>query len=403
MKTYKIRKDIWPKAEKKLKALAKRADKLGCPGAISWAIIDQIDESVYIDGIESYISYNVVTVSGLLPRIEGWHIVALLEVVDGDVFVNHFYHEHSSVSEEEVVKYAMSINENVHYTQKLHCDHCGKHAFRYKAALLWNGEQFKQVGLNCIKDFTGHASPESIITLAENASSVQMLMMDLEEEGSDYSTYPRDATLYSVRTMLEYASLAVRLYGYANRRIAEERKEPTTAERVMNMVFSKYSKEKPLDSDRQYVDELLEWAREYFQLDKDQKNLSAWAWNVGAILKKGGVQLKHLPLLFSIIAMYERTKKQDVLDNKESQWVGIIGRREDFILTKIKTIEAYSRYGTYYVHIFHDPNKNIIVWKSPTNPYLDGETYKVSAKVKEHSYHGDVKQTVIYYIKAKED
>ena len=86
----------------------------------------------------------------------------------------------------------------------------------------------------------------------------------------------------------------------------------------------------------------------------------------------------------------EQAKKKAII----SEFVGTIGKRQDFTLTVKKALAFESQYGTIYFYIMEDSKENTFVWK--TTKGLEADTkYILKGKIKEHEIYRDRKQTII--------
>ena len=85
--------------------------------------------------------------------------------------------------------------------------------------------------------------------------------------------------------------------------------------------------------------------------------------------------------------------------NKEesrSEWIGLEKEKISNLLVTFKKKTSFqSRYGWSNIYTFEN-GENILVWFSSTNPDIEeGETYKLTATVKEHKEYKGIKQTVV--------
>ena len=78
-----------------------------------------------------------------------------------------------------------------------------------------------------------------------------------------------------------------------------------------------------------------------------------------------------------------------------SQYVGTVGERREFTLTIKGRPEFEGNFGTVYIHICHDPNDNVVIYKGGKTLGERGETVRVKATVKAQSEREGVKQTII--------
>lgn len=94
----------------------------------------------------------------------------------------------------------------------------------------------------------------------------------------------------------------------------------------------------------------------------------------------------------------ERAKTREAArqaDADKSGWIGTVGERCDFTMTIRIVVEMEGQYGFSYLHVMHDADGNVVVYKG-TNCLGDkGDTVTVKATVKEHDARDGVRQTKI--------
>lgn len=91
----------------------------------------------------------------------------------------------------------------------------------------------------------------------------------------------------------------------------------------------------------------------------------------------------------------EWADKKALLDATR-QHIGTIGEKITLTLTCVHVIALDSAYGTVYINICEDSEKNIIIYKGNAIGFpCKGETATIKATIKEHGVRDGVKQTVI--------
>ena len=87
---------------------------------------------------------------------------------------------------------------------------------------------------------------------------------------------------------------------------------------------------------------------------------------------------------------------QKALLDAKREHVGTIGEKITITLTCVHIITLESAYGTTFINICEDENKNTIIYKGNAIGFPNkGETATVKATIKEHGVRNGVKQTVI--------
>lgn len=94
----------------------------------------------------------------------------------------------------------------------------------------------------------------------------------------------------------------------------------------------------------------------------------------------------------------ERTKAREdarQADADKSGWIGTVGDRRVFTLTIRIVVEMEGQYGYSYLHVMHDADGNVVVYKGSNQLGKKGDTVTVKATIKEHDTRDGVKQTKI--------
>jgi hypothetical protein len=96
-----------------------------------------------------------------------------------------------------------------------------------------------------------------------------------------------------------------------------------------------------------------------------------------------------------IVRKAEWKSKQAVLDATR-QHIGVIGEKVTFALTCVHVVEINGLYGTNFINICEDADKNIVIYKGYAFGFPNkGETATIKATIKDHGVRNGVKQTVI--------
>ncbi len=82
-------------------------------------------------------------------------------------------------------------------------------------------------------------------------------------------------------------------------------------------------------------------------------------------------------------------------DADKSGWLGTVGERRVFDLTIRLVVEMEGMYGFSYLHVMHDADGNVVVYKGTNLLGEKGNAISVKATVKDHDTRDGVKQTKI--------
>jgi hypothetical protein len=91
----------------------------------------------------------------------------------------------------------------------------------------------------------------------------------------------------------------------------------------------------------------------------------------------------------------EWASKQALIDATR-QHIGTVGEKVTIIITCVHVVAIDSTYGTNYINICEDADKNIIIYKGYAIGFpCKGETATIKATIKDHGVRNGVKQTLI--------
>lgn len=112
--------------------------------------------------------------------------------------------------------------------------------------------------------------------------------------------------------------------------------------------------------------------------------------------KRGKLSDKQLDVVRGIIARDAERLAEIKKRDASSEHIGIVGKRDTFVLTVTGYAERETMYGTQYIYFFKDAAGNVVIWKA-SNPIncAKGDTVTIVASVKSHGERDGVKQTYI--------
>jgi hypothetical protein len=91
----------------------------------------------------------------------------------------------------------------------------------------------------------------------------------------------------------------------------------------------------------------------------------------------------------------EWANKQALIDATR-QHIGVVGEKVTITITCVHVVAIDSTYGTNYINICEDADKNIIIYKGYAIGFpCKGETATIKATIKDHGVRNGVKQTLI--------
>lgn len=82
------------------------------------------------------------------------------------------------------------------------------------------------------------------------------------------------------------------------------------------------------------------------------------------------------------------------------------GEKDEWLerkVTVVKKVNLDGRYGPSHMHIMEDSDKNVYIWTTGSKDLNVDANYTIRMKVKDHKVYKNVKQTIVWYCKVKEE
>ena len=137
----------------------------------------------------------------------------------------------------------------------------------------------------------------------------------------------------------------------------------------------------------------IEWAESLIDNNED---VNDYLYNISSIAKLKAIDFNLIGYAASIYPAYNKAMEKKE-ESKISNYVGTIGKRENFTVTLEKVLTFENHYGLIYFYLFKDLTGNKLVWKTNTgiNDLEINIPVAVKATIKKHEIKYDCKQTVI--------
>ena len=377
---YRIPEVNMEKLREKLAKIERKCNKYGCEFSFKEKSVEY-EKITDEDGVEKTVAFIVVDVSGK-SVINGWAFVAKVDHTEkGNIITGY--------SDVEVpARY---------YKTECFCEHCKTRRRRNNTFIVRKvaTDEFKQVGKNCLLDYTHGLS-------AENVADYLSYFQEIEEarEIPEFKYVPR----YIDRDeFMIFTAETIRCFGY---------EKGMTGGKSVEYYDAHYGNYPSIFA-RHYENLKEEMEKVHFNISrKDSKKLvaDALAWietqdennnymhNLKTACALDYVKPEHYNLLASLFPTYnreieyrakiEREKKAE----KSSEYVGNIKDRLTVEIVNCKTVTSYETlYGTQFIYKMIDKNDNVFVWK--TGNIVTAESFTITGTVKEHKVFRDVKQT----------
>lgn len=330
-------------------------------------------------------------------RVDGWEFVASVEHTEkGNIFSK-------ALTDIEIPER--------YRTSDTYCEHCKSKRIRKGTYIVRNTEsgEFKQVGHNCLNDFTHGMSA----SFAAYMASLKSVFEEAEEKpvGGGLGWYQK---YYSTEEFLHFTAETIRHFGFS-----KSTDGTSTKDRVRDFFDvahgnTRYWEQKDIDKVRnlmksvgfdaesaeakQMTEEALTWLN-------NQEATNDYLHNLKVVTSLDYANENRFGLLVSLFPTWNREleeeakRKAEAEAGKASTHVGNIGDRITVEPESVKCITSwescYNGYSTTTTYVWKITGKdgNIYTWKTSTWLDEDRVPAEIKGTVKEHKIYREVKQT----------
>jgi hypothetical protein len=329
--------------------------------------------------------------------VNGWEFVASVEHTEkGNIF-------HKAPT-------AIQIPER-YRTSDTYCEHCNSHRHRKGTFLVVNTEtgEFKQVGNNCLMDFTHGMSA----SYAAYMASLKTIFQEAEEKpvGGCWGWGHR---YYETEEFLRYTAETIKHFGFS-----KSNDSTSTKSRVMDFFNvahgnTRYWEQKEIDRVRDLMDqvgfnpesdEAKEMVEKALTWISNQEATNDYMHNLKVVTSLDYTDEGKFGLLVSLFPTWDRELEKEAQRKAEaergaaSEFVGKIGDRVTVEIEAVKCITSwescYNGYSTTTTYVWKIVGKdgNVYTWKTSTYMSEDNPPVSLKGTVKEHKIYREVKQT----------
>lgn len=384
--TYRIPEQNLDRFEKGLNKLNRRAIRLGCPEIQITTEGSELEPYTH-DGVQGFNRIYLVKVVAQEIIVNGWTFLGVLQ---------HF-------SEGTIVRNTPGQQiPSFYWDVEPFCDHCQTNRKRNDTFILYKYDEhvYQQVGRNCLADFLGR-DVHAFSRYCEILSLMNELGRGCSERNTDGSINYWDLESYLAQVVEVIDRIGWISKSESRRRLEEEGIMVTSsADIAANLYFRPDSSYIPTDSQRKRASEAIEWAS---NLDEEEiaRQGNDYLHNLKVVCSSGACERRTAGIAASVIMAHTRAT-QVHLDFSNSQHVGVVGERSDFVLTVNTLVAMPTGFGDSYLHKFSDPDGNMVVWWSSREKLELHKTYRLKGTVKSHDSYRGVNQTVLTRCKVLE-
>jgi len=400
----------------KMTALQRRAERLGFEPP-EYDVVETRSAPVEVDGEKSPFMQQEydIRVRGKAPRIGGYEVVAKIDFLDKDnTLIRNITR---SDKHEELPERVRRVDPTAPP-----CDHCGYRRRRKTLYVLCDADgEYSMVGTSCIRDYTGHHSPEDILKYAAEVLGLQ--------EQPQGEPYPPDADPFpwlsdngkvGLGSYLPYVRALLRHESYYSRTKARDNMEVSrsTADTAWkNMLdgstdrgFSYLNNRlyHPTEEDEEFVRAALQWVVDKYEPKEEAGGINTFEHNLLSIARAGAITRREIGYAAWIMEGYQRhLNRRQRVRGFANEWIQPDGEGyiRDVGVRVERIIPLNSRYGPSKMFIMQDLEGRSLVWVTSTDPDLEvGAAARIErARFKKHAEYKGRKQTHIKRIKLSEE
>lgn len=384
---YAIYEHFYQDVEKKLNRIAKKCVKHG--NDFIFEVKGEEVREKYNDEIKrmEYHKFILVEVDGT-AKIDDWECIAVLENHDVGNIIRR-------INTEIDIPNRFKNTDNI-------CEHCNTKRQKNNLYIIHNvnTDEWKQVGGNCLRLYTGGLSMEYVAAYMDGITELEEFD-GIVGHGKAY---------YNVNEVISYAIEIIAKTGYFNAQAMLPTKYLVSilmhnglckAVELINNEFKDarldirvcehdFHKEGTMD----VVEQIINY---YKNLDDD----SEFIHNIKVMLNEECVLAKNFGFLCYLPEGYARHIKSEVEKAKkiETNYFGEVGKRyKDKVINDVTLITSWeTQWGYTHVYKITLEDGSILTWKTSNGLYLDRneEFDKISFTVKEHKEYKGEKQTEV--------
>lgn len=401
----------------KIDKLNRRAKRLGLP-EITYTVAAERQEDADIFeieggeprkiGTEKIIVHDLVLNNVEPVKVNGWSFAAVLEPLGERNLI--------------LPVFGTEIPERF-LTSGCACEHCGKHRSRKNVFVIRNGDEFKQVGRACLRDFVGSDNAE---TVANQFAFYGEIYYDLDAycRGEKDLWTGGGERCYDLEHILPIVVAHLNEFDFVSGERARNSRIQSTKEFIKLELTAPEKKIKVTDADIAEANKIIEFFAAVPQDKLVTRRLLAtytpdgefvgkewksepnqYLWNIHTICAAGYFSEKALGIVCSIATAYDNQIKgearqlaQEALRNS-SRHDGKVGERIEITGTIIRTFSFDTEFGTTHKIVLNAGGLCYVV--SEPKAFLDGKelacleeghTIKFKGTIKGFSEFNGVKQ-----------
>lgn len=377
---------------KKVQKIQNKCQKLGCEFRF-----EEVGEEykTYKDNLKNELTFRYVIVEAEgLAKINDWQFIGSIE-----------HTENGNLIRKAVVD--VEVPER-YRTSDTYCEHCQTRRQRKDVFLVMNEktQEFKQVGRNCLCDFTHGMS----VKMAAEMASLRSVFEQYEEADASFDSWENGFLSYraylSTKEVLAYAWETVRGYGYRKSDMTN-----STKSRVLSYFSLRRMRESMLPEVRRMLEKEMEdiaFNPESEEVQQKVEEMMLWTIkqeartdfmnNLRVAVLNEYCDYRRFGILCALIPVYQKAMgriEEQRTERREAEYVGEVGQRITVEITSGRCVASWDTdFGTSFLYKFMDGAGNVYMWK--TGKWIDEEAVKeLTGTIKAHDEYNGVKQNVM--------
>lgn len=392
-----------------LVALNKRFARKGLPALVwTWGkAYKEMEQTEMGMSLGRSVARIALTLPCEAPKFAGWTFVAVLQHLDGENIVR-------VVGEQELPA--------IYRTRGPACDHCKQNRRRNDTYVLRHDDDgtgsdgldrsagFIQVGSTCIDDFLGS---DAAGKMADRACMLADAA-GLAEGGCEGFGDGGGGGSHMLAEYLGFVAWEVRTLGWVSRTIARDRGGMASADHAWILMTDRREQEKAkceLSAEDNSLGAAAElWAESLADATVDGAK-GDYLHNLRAVARTGLVTSRTCGIAASMITAYqrflgdERKRAERAARPNNNAHVGVVGKRQTFVVTLDFVTGYEGTYGYTTVLKFVTDAGETLVWKASSTELARadvGKRFELTGFVKKHDEYKGQKQTMINRCKVVE-
>lgn len=326
--------------------------------------------------------YCLVDVIGCIPKIGDYNLVSVITKTEsGQSIVNNVPGESTPES----------FRDNDFF-----CDHCNINRYRKEVVIIRDGNDYKQVGKTCLKDYLG----EDLETLVNKFKFIYNTC----DQANEY--LGACSPLVQTIPYMERVSSIIRKVGYISSTKSYDNPGVVPTKDIAWKIylnphseFSKnFIKENDIaieDVDKNLAEDALDWA-----LSLETNN--DFDANLKTIASEENIGYKLCGYVACIIPCYSNylNKKSEEKHQPNSDWIGNVKDRLEDSAKVVFMKELETQFGLTTLIKFLTKDGNVLTWFASGEPdFSMNEECDIKFTVKKHDEYNGVKQTIVNRVK----